>query len=215
MDKDTIASFERGLNAVPSEVSLATARWATAQEIECHPYDTSTGLFLGEISSGEIGLGLADDVQFVGFDDDSHVITIAKTRSGKGVSLIIPNLLCYAGSIFVLDPKGENATLTAIRRGRGDETVDGLGQDVFVLDPFKVADVPEEYRASFNPLDWMPENDLLIYEASALATSIVKTSEQSSDPYWNDSARNLIATIIMHIMTSDNYRPATGDENEE
>jgi type IV secretory pathway TraG/TraD family ATPase VirD4 len=214
VDKDTIASFERGINAVPSEASLATARWATPDEIGAHEYDTETGLFLGEISTDDNGLGLGDEVQFIGFDDDSHIISTAKTRSGKGVSLIIPNLLCYEGSIFVLDPKGENATLTAIRRGGGDETTQGLNQDVFVLDPFRVADVPEEYRASFNPLDWMPEDDLLIYEASALATSIVKTS-QHADPYWNESARDLIATLIMHVMTCDSYRPASSPETED
>ena len=46
------------------------------------------------------------------------MISIAPTRSGKGVSLIIPNLLTYRGSVLVVDPKGENAWITAAYRRR-------------------------------------------------------------------------------------------------
>ena len=45
----------------------------------------------------------------IGWKDDRHVMTIAGSRAGKGVSLIIPNLLLYEGSALVIDPKGENA----------------------------------------------------------------------------------------------------------
>jgi hypothetical protein len=43
---------------------------------------------------------------------DKHLLIMASTRSGKGTVLIIPHLLRYAGSAFVLDPKGENARAT-------------------------------------------------------------------------------------------------------
>jgi type IV secretion system protein VirD4 len=58
-----------------------------------------------------------------------HLLSVAPTRSGKGVSLIIPNLLNYMGSIIVIDPKGENAYLTAKRRRE-------LGQKTYILDPW-------------------------------------------------------------------------------
>jgi type IV secretion system protein VirD4 len=32
----------------------------------------------------------------------------------------VPNLLTYEGSALVIDPKGENARMTAPRRGDGD-----------------------------------------------------------------------------------------------
>lgn len=47
---------------------------------------------------------------------DKHVLIMASTRSGKGTALIIPHLLRYAGSAFVLDPKGENARATHRQR---------------------------------------------------------------------------------------------------
>ena len=54
----------------------------------------------------------------IGWNDDRHVMTIAGTRAGKGVSLIMPNLMIYEGSALVVDPKGENAEITAGRRGK-------------------------------------------------------------------------------------------------
>ena len=33
---------------------------------------------------------------------------VAPTRAGKGVGFVIPNLLSFAGSVVVLDVKGEN-----------------------------------------------------------------------------------------------------------
>jgi type IV secretory pathway TraG/TraD family ATPase VirD4 len=65
-----------------------------------------------------------------------HLLTVAPTRGGKGVSAIIPNLLMYPGSAFVIDPKGENARITAARRGAGDagRKIPGMGQKVYVVD---------------------------------------------------------------------------------
>lgn len=46
-------------------------------------------------------------------DGPEHVCALAPTRSGKGVGLVIPTLLSWPHSIFVLDRKGENYAMTA------------------------------------------------------------------------------------------------------
>jgi type IV secretion system protein VirD4 len=54
------------------------------------------------------------------------MITVAGSRvAGKGVSVIIPNLIFYPGSVFAIDPKGELASITARRSARdlGAESV--------------------------------------------------------------------------------------------
>ena len=96
------------------------ARWYAENEIlsaKAGHYSPDK-IFLGKVGS-----------QLIGISDDRHMLTIAGSRAGKGRSCIIPNLLHYSGSVLVIDPKGENANLTAVRRK-------ALGQSVHVLDPF-------------------------------------------------------------------------------
>ena len=79
---------------------------------------------------------------FLTYTGESHLLTVGSTRSGKGVGAIIPNLLKYPGSIFVVDPKGENVTATA-------ELRQALGHDIVVIDPWHVTNQPS---TSYNPL---------------------------------------------------------------
>ncbi|WP_407238161.1 type IV secretory system conjugative DNA transfer family protein [Escherichia coli] len=46
-------------------------------------------------------------------DGPEHVCALAPTRSGKGVGLVIPTLLSWPHSVFVLDRKGENYAMTS------------------------------------------------------------------------------------------------------
>jgi type IV secretory pathway TraG/TraD family ATPase VirD4 len=43
-----------------------------------------------------------------------HLLTVAQARAGKGTCLIVPNLLYYAESAIVINPKGENAWLAGL-----------------------------------------------------------------------------------------------------
>ena len=56
-----------------------------------------------------------------------HSLCFSSTGGGKNTNLITPALLTYAGNCFCLDPKGENAWITADRRRQ-------LGQRVIILD---------------------------------------------------------------------------------
>lgn len=129
----------------------------------------------------------------LGFSDDRHLVTIAGARSGKGRSMIVPNLCIYPGSTVVIDPKGENASLTAMRRGPGNEWCEGLGQEVFVLDPFGVADVPDALRGSLNPLDLLDlQAETVVDDAAYLAEALViSTGAQAA--HWDESGGLLVA----------------------
>ena len=138
----------------------------------------------------------------LGLDDDRHFVTIAGARSGKGRSAIIPNLCLYPGSVVVLDPKGENASLTAARRGPGDAWCQGLGQSVYVLDPFGVALVPDSVRASLNPLALLdPASPLVVDDASLLAEGLIVPGEKD-DAHWTETARNIVKGIILHLIST-------------
>lgn len=139
----------------------------------------------------------------LGFSDDRHVCMVSGTRSGKGTTTIVNNLCLWPGSVVVVDPKGENATVTAARRGPGSEYCEGMGQTVHVLDPFEESIVPDELRSRFNPLDALdPDSPHVIDDAGLLADAIVVINERSSDPYWDQSARKLVKGLILHVLTS-------------
>ena len=126
------------------------------------------------------------------YSGPAHLLTIAPTRSGKGVGAIIPNLLTAERSILCIDPKGENAAVAASARHR-------LGP-VHVLDPFGVSGVP---TAAFNPLDALnPESLDLAEDAALLADALVyDLPGQVGEAHWNEEAKALIGGLILHVVT--------------
>ena len=98
-----------------SGIPLGTARWM-APEAAVEKFRYSGSLCANRIWIGEGFDSLASPF---GYSDDRHVCLVSGTRGGKGVGVIIPNLCCWPGSSIVVDPKGENATVTARRRGDG------------------------------------------------------------------------------------------------
>ncbi|WP_208348991.1 type IV secretory system conjugative DNA transfer family protein [Pseudaestuariivita rosea] len=151
-------------------------------------------------SSEKVFLGQSGD-GFIGTQDNRHLLTIAGSRAGKGTSAIVPNLLLYPGSVVVLDPKGENASLTAERRGKGRGIKDGgLGHEVYVIDPFGVADVDEAYRAGFNPLtDLDPLSDDFVDDCDAIADALIVEEDKGANRYFYDAARLVLRGYIAFV----------------
>jgi type IV secretion system protein VirD4 len=80
-----------------------SARWASRREVRRAGLFQNRGVVLGRLGS-----------QYLCHDGPEHVLLIGPTRSGKGVSTIIPSLLIWRESALVLDPKdGENHDVTA------------------------------------------------------------------------------------------------------
>lgn len=52
-------------------------------------------------------------LHYLRHDGPEHIAALAPTRSGKGVGLVVPTLLSWPHSVFVLDRKGENYAMTA------------------------------------------------------------------------------------------------------
>lgn len=136
------------------------------------------------------------------FHPQRHFLSVAPTRSGKGVSLIIPNLLQYKGSCIVIDPKGENAWITAkFRREK-------LLQKTIILDPWgevnrRYGDLAGEKELTyrFNPLSILdPSSDHYADDLAYLADALI--INQGKDPHWDDSARELVAGLMAYAVES-------------
>mgnify|MGYP003386172654 CR=1 FL=1 len=156
---------------------LAAPDWA---------YRDARGECAGLVLGHRLGRG-------IGTLDNRHMLTVAGSRGGKGVSLIVPNLLLYDGSVIAIDPKGELAAITArARRAKG--------QTVVVLDPFGVSGLAD--RGSFNPLDELDAASGTVKDdAGIIADALIVGSER--EPHFTDTARILVKTLILYVLTFD------------
>lgn len=161
-----------------------SARFATDKEV-APLARTADGLLIGR--DGKTGKPLR-------YDGPAHLLTMAPTRTGKGVGTIIPNLLTANRSVICIDPKGENARIA----GRAREKFG----PVHVLDPFGITGKPS---AAFNPLDTIDPDGLDVAEdATTLADALVYDDPgTTAEPHWNDEAKALIAGVILHIVTTE------------
>lgn len=174
-------------------------------------YEQATsGMFDGLVSllvgnGGGRGGNSYQEGQYLGWAGDGHILTVAPTRSGKGIGLVIPNLLHYPGSVLVVDPKGENYAVTHRYR----EEV--LGQQIVCLDPFHIVLGKDEVSDSINPFDgivdykkptstYLTQNPELLDEANMIADALIMRGPEEKDPHWNDKCRTLLKGLILAVM---------------
>lgn len=129
------------------------------------------------------------------YNEDGHLLTIAPTRSGKGVTQIIPNLLNYAGSCVVIDIKGENYAKTGRYRG---EIFPGAA--VYRFAPF------DDETHCFNPLDFIrveadgrPNSYTL--DDTRLLSELLIPDQASSEKFWITEARTCLSMLIFYVAT--------------
>lgn len=179
------------------ESRLGTAEWEDLDVFaERHAYE-----------EGDFWIGRSPKTgEPLGYADDRHIFLASKSRSGKGTTTIMNNLLTWQGSMVVVDPKGENATVTASRRGDGSDYCEGMGQRVFVLDPFGASSVHDKYRASFNPLDALdPKSTSVIDDAGLIADAIIPERPDAKDPYFDLTSRKMLKGLILHVITAPHF----------
>lgn len=139
---DLHARDERERQLADPPPLYGSARWPTSTELRPYlrgrdAFDDPRSLLLGTFSDE----GKTQPAGFVHWDGDGHLLTIAPTRTGKGKTTIIPNLLRYRGSCIVLDPKGELFEATSKWRNtlgpvyRVAPLDDGSGKPVHRFDP--------------------------------------------------------------------------------
>ena len=171
--------------------TFGSSRWAKKADLEAKDLLSSEGIKLGSWNDPK------DDyaTHKLAYSGPRHLLTVAPTRAGKGVSAIIPNLLTYPGSALVIDPKGENALITAKARK-------AMGQEVMIVDPWGITDKALDMpKARFNPMDWLVEGDPDLSENAMLLADALVMPNERGDPYWDNEARALIYGLLMHLAT--------------
>jgi len=177
--------------------SHGTARWAKRADV------VEAGLLEGRTHGRSLIIGGWVDPrakpgampEFMTHNGPESILNEAPSRSGKTASIVIPNLLCYESSVFVLDVKGELWEKTSGYRQRE------LKQPVMYHDPSS-----EEPGACFNPL---AEIDALtrrsVSEVQMLMQYLVPSSAKegsgsSNESHFVTSARSLGVGVFLYEM---------------
>lgn len=152
------------------------ARFANDAEIRKSGLLTDKGVMVGKHKG-----------KYLMFPGQQFVILAAPTRAGKGVGIVIPNLLTYPDSVVVLDVKQENYDITAGFRAKH-------GHEVFLFNPFA-----EDMRTHrYNPLGYISDNPHFRI-GDILAIGQAFWSGEGKDPFFDDQARNLFLGLCLYL----------------
>lgn len=177
-------SWQSGVyNLFAESEKFGSARYARPSELE--RYQGKQGFYVGGNYT---------------FSEMGHLLTVAGTRGGKGTNLIIPNLLGlggYEGSWVVIDPKSENACITA-------EYQKSIGRNVVILNPWGLFEDRLGKAHAYNPLDILSDktNINLIDDVTMIAEMIVPIDRSDKNKFFTDNARAIIAGIILYIVVT-------------
>lgn len=110
--------------------------------------------------------------RFIRFDRPGHLLTFAPTRSGKGVGVVIPNLLDHPGSVVVTDIKGENFRITAEHRRKPGP--------VWAFAPFD----DDIESACFNPIDFIRTSTDYDVDDTRLIAEMIVAPVYNEPDHW-------------------------------
>nr|WP_255596883.1 type IV secretory system conjugative DNA transfer family protein [Cognatishimia sp. MH4019] len=176
-----------------------SAHWQTTTELRKNK-------MLDKVGQGFICAKLGtprSGAPFISASDIPHVMMVAPTRAGKGVGFVIPNLLSFAGSVVVLDVKGENFEKTSrLRAIKGDE--------VFRFSPFDWANSTHRY----NPLARIakaPSFAQQFTEVSILADLFLDKDNKTLDTFSEAGKSIFVAACLLAIQRG---KPTLGAVNK-
>lgn len=161
------------------------ARFANAGEIEKAGLFGNTGIIVGKWKN-----------RFLMFAGMQFVLLAAPTRSGKGVGVVIPNLLNWSESVVVLDVKLENFLITSKYRAK-------WGQEVYLFNPFSISEDAEGNPLNgrthrYNPLGYIGDDPRLrVTDILAIGYSLYPG--EGRDAFFDDAARNLFLGLTLYL----------------
>jgi len=165
------------LSLIKTQSLFGEARFAKQHEVSNARFMAGKGIVLGKRNG-----------KFISDDGTEHVLVAAPTRSGKGVGLVIPNMLNWDGSLVVLDIKLENFQASSgFRRECGHET--------FLFNP---AD-PEGITHRYNPLGVISESPILRINDIQQVANFLAPDPLQGDPMWAAESRKLFLATVLFL----------------
>lgn len=172
----------------PAKKSMhGDARFAGASDLAKHGMlkPSPNGIVVGKFNGNLVRLG-----------GQQFVILAAPTRSGKGVGVVIPNLLDYQESMVVLDIKQENFDLTSGWRA-------SQGQEIYLFNPF--AEDRRTHR--WNPLSYVSHDPAFRVSDLMSIAAMLYPDGADDQKFWVSQARNAFMAFSLYLFENwDNER---------
>ena len=194
-----------------------SGRFATKSEIKKNFNKAN----ISNIKRVGIPIYYSKDFKKVWFDNETpHYVYLGSSGSGKSVTAVIPTVTFLANakekrSIFITDPKGEiyhHTSKMLKEKGYNILTIDfrepQLSNHINILEPIiceyekyieyeDLSNKTEQQKEKLNykniSLSHYAEANRLI---SSIATMVMQEEIPGKDPFWNNSAKNLLEGLI-------------------
>ena len=167
------------------------ARFATPAELEKEGLFAKSGVILAKLKS-----------RYLVFGGQEFVMVAAPTRSGKGVSIVIPNLLNWQDSVTVMDVKLENYLMTSGWRQKV------LRQKVYLFNPFD----PQGKSNRWNPLDAVSRDPILsVADVLQIAQIFYPSTAGDKNRFFQDTAQSLFMGLALYLVETKHPRTTIGE----
>ena len=181
-----------------------TARWGNDRDLrKAGLLGLEGGMILGQLSKAEVDIGYDTVKQSMVLHLKKaarkiiqagiyNTVLSAPTRSGKGVSCVMPTLLSYPGSVIVLDFKGENFDYTSGFRSK-------FGK-VYRWEP------TGEKGHHFNPMMEIRGGEDAYSDANLIADILTTPAEgggNATSEHFRTGAKDFLTAVILHCLCSD------------
>jgi type IV secretion system protein VirD4 len=150
------------------------ARWARWNDVRKAGLFHDTGIILGKWGS-----------RILCVPGWEHLMCFAPSGSGKGIGIVIPNLLHWPDSAIVHDVKGENFRLTSGFRAE-------YGQKIYFFNPGD----PEGCTHRYNPFQFVSEDPGLRIDDLQKIAHLLLTKHD----FWENEARTLLVGLALHLL---------------
>ena len=165
-----------------------TAHFATKKEVETSGlYRQDEGVYVGGYRESP-----NKPVEYLRLIQMIHVFLFCPSRGGKGLGIILPTLLSWLGSVFVLDTKGENFALTAGWRKL-------IGQKIIKFQP----NCNDGTGSCFNPFEEVRlDTDYAYTDVDNIINIVAAPEDPNSriDPHFDPLAKTFLVACALHFL---------------
>lgn len=202
--------YKRSLRKEVVEDLHGSARFATDEDVYAMglvPKEgtAARGVFVGAFKFLRDGV-----IRFLRYVGDAHLLCYAPTRSGKGVTLIIPTLLSYVHSVFTNDVKLENFELTSGFRHRA-------GSLVIRFEPTHMPGTSVDGTTQgFNTARWNVLDEIRIWtpydvmDAQNIAAAIADPDAKGMEDHWVSTSYELLTGLFLHMKYAERNKSLAG-----